>query len=177
MKRVLSFFVWIDRIFAVAVERLIIGFLLAMVLLVAAQVLLRNAFASGIPWADVVSRHLVLWVALFGAMLATRSRQHVAIDVLTRFIPRTPRNAVRIWLDTLSSIVAFLLARASLAFVLEERAMGGTIAGGLPAWIAQLIIPFGFAMISLEYAIGIGLDVWRIAGGNERNFEAGRGRG
>lgn len=177
MKRILNFFIWIDRAFAVIVEVLLVVFLAGMVLLVAAQVLLRNLFGGGIAWADIAARNMVLWVALLGAMLATRSRQHVAIDILTRFLPRVPRNAVRVGLDAFSCAVALLLARAATAFVLEERAAASMLFEGMPAWIVQSIIPFGFAMISLEYAIGIGLDIWRIATTGTKGFEAGRGRG
>jgi TRAP-type C4-dicarboxylate transport system permease small subunit len=177
VKRIVSFLVWIDRIFAAIVEALLVVFLLAMVAIVAAQVVLRNVFGSGIDWADIAARNMVLWVALLGAMLATRSRSHVAIDILTRFLPRVPRNALRVALDAFSCGVAFLLARAALAFVMDERAMGGVLFEGMPTWAAMAIIPFGFAMISLEYAIGIGLDIHRIATTGTKDFEAGRGRG
>ncbi|MFH0798992.1 MAG: TRAP transporter small permease [Pseudomonadota bacterium] len=175
MKRLINFFVFVDRAFAATVDFMLIVMLLSMVGLIASQVLLRNLFGGGIQWADVAARHMVLWVALLGAMLATRSRQHVAIDVLTRFIPRTPRNVIRIVIDAFASVVAFLLARTALYFVLGERAMGGTLFANVPAWAVETIIPFGFAMISLEYAIGIGLDIWRIAQGDAGHV-AGRGR-
>lgn len=177
MRRIITFLAWIDRAFAASVEALLIIFILGMVALVAAQVFLRNLFDSGIDWADLAARNMVLWVAFLGAMLATRSRSHIAIDVLTRFMPRIPRNALRVVLDAFSCLVALLLARAALAFVLSEKATGGVLFEGMPVWIAMSIIPFGFAMISLEYAIGIGLDIWRIATTGTKGFEAGRGRG
>ncbi len=177
LKRIVTFLAWIDRIFASVCEALLVILLLTMVGLVAAQVVLRNLFGSGIDWADLAARNMVLWVAFLGAMLATRSRSHVAIDILTRFLPRVPRNALRIALDAFSCGIAFLLARAALAFVMDERAAGGMLFAWMPVWIAMTIIPFGFAMIALEYAIGIGLDIHRIATTGTKDFEAGRGRG
>lgn len=158
------------------VKGLLIAILLSMVGFVVLQVILRNIFDSGISWADVASRHMVLWVAFLGAMLATRSRQHIAIDAITRSIPRRPRNAVRIALDGLACFISFLLAKAALAFVIEERAMGTELFIGIPTWVAQVVIPFGFAMISIEYAIGIGLDIYRIAQNGGSKHEAGKGR-
>lgn len=175
MKRILNFFVAVDSIFATITQTLLIAILLFMMFLVASQVVLRNVFYSGISWADVAARHMVLWVAFLGAMLATRSRQHIAIDIITRFIPRVPRNALRIFLDAFACFVAFILAKSSLYFVLEERAMGSMLMLNIPTWVAQAVIPFGFAMISLEYAIGIGLDIYRIAT-HKPDFVAGRGR-
>ncbi len=175
MQKLLNFFKEIDLAFARCVEILLIIMLLAMMLLVAGQVILRNVFSSGIPWADVASRHMVLWAAFLGAMLATRSRQHIAIDALTRLFPRKSRNSIRIGLDLLACFVAFLLAKAAYSFVLAEKAMGTMLFADVPTWVAQLIIPFGFAMISLEYAIGVCLDIWRIYKEGPKHV-AGRGR-
>lgn len=175
MRRIVGFFVWIDRVFARVLEILLIAILLCMVGLVGGQVILRNFFSSGIAWADVASRHMVLWVTFLGAMLATRSRGHLAIDVLMRAIPRVARNSVRIALDALACGVTFLLTRASIDFVLQERAAGSVLFLDIPTWVFQVIIPFGFAMISLEYAIGIALDIYRIAT-NASGHVAGRGR-
>lgn len=174
MQRILGFFKAIDLIFARIVEVLLIVLLLAMMFLVAGQVVLRNVFSSGIPWADIASKHMVLWVAFLGAMLATRGRQHIAIDALTRLFPKKVRNGIRIVLDLLAAYIAFLLAKAAYAFVIDERAMGTMLFDDFPVWIAQIIIPFGFAMISLEYLIGVGLDVWRIY--KDSSHVAGRGR-
>ena len=176
MRWIFSLFSLVDRFFAKLVEALLIAILISMTLLVVGQVVLRNLFASGIVWGDVAARHMVLWVAFLGAMLATRGRKHIAIDAVTRLLPRRPRNLVRIILDTLACVVSFLLARASLMFVLEEQAMGMELISGVPAWVAQTVIPFGFAMISLEYAVGVVLDIWRIHI-NGLSHVAGRGRG
>lgn len=176
MKLLLNFFIFVDRAFARTIETVLIAVLLAMVGIIASQVLLRVIFSSGIQWADIAARQMVMWVAFLGAMLATRLRQHIAIDIITRFIPRIPRNVVRIVLDAFACAVTLLFARAAFLFVLEERAMGTELVSGFPTWYAQTIIPFGFAMISLEYAIGIGLDIYRIATHGHGRHEAGRGR-
>jgi len=175
LRWIISFFSLVDRVFAKLVEASLIAILISMTLLVVGQVVLRNLFASGIVWGDVAARHMVLWVAFLGAMLATRGRKHIAIDAITRLLPRRPRNVIRIVLDTLACAISFLLARASLMFVLEERAMGMELISGVPAWVAQTVIPFGFAMISLEYAIGVVLDIHRIYL-NGLSHLAGRGR-
>jgi TRAP-type C4-dicarboxylate transport system permease small subunit len=44
----------------------------ATILLAASQILLRNLFDSGIIWADPTLRIMVLWLALLGAIAATR---------------------------------------------------------------------------------------------------------
>ena len=61
-------------------EDLIIELLLgAIIFIVLAQIFLRNIYQSGIMGGDELIRHLVLWIAFFGAAIATRSRAHVKI--------------------------------------------------------------------------------------------------
>jgi len=162
----MSFFIrllkFIDKAFARAVELLLAAILLTMVVLGASQVFLRDILSGGLSWSDVAARNMVLWVAFLGAILATRKRQHIAIDAITRFIPKAPRNVVRVFLDIFSSIVAFYLAKASYMFVLSEKDFASIAFASVPTWIVQAVIPFGFAVISLEYAIGVFLDIWRL---------------
>lgn len=159
---IVNFFKFIDRAFAWAVQSLLVVTLLAMVALVFLQVILRNFFYSGIDWAEIASRNAVLWIAFMGAMLATRARQHLNIDAVTRIVPRRARNALRVFLDAFSAAMCFLLAKAALTFVLQERAMATDLFLGIKSWMVQSIIPFGFAMMSLEYCIGVVLDILRI---------------
>lgn len=175
MKRIVNFFIFVDRTFARLVNAMLIVTLFSMVVLTIAQVVLRNFFNSGIAWGDIVARHMVLWVAFLGAMLATRIRQHLTIDAVSRLIPRRPRNVLRVFLDALACVVSLFLAMAALEFALDERVMGAELFIGIPVWIAEAIIPFGFFVISIEYAIGIALDFWRLVT-NEPGHVAGRGR-
>ena len=159
---IVNFFRLVDRVFAWIVEALLILILLAMVGVTFLQVILRNFFNTGIPWAEVSGRNAVLWITFLGAMFATRARQHLNIDAATRLLPRRPRNALRILLDAFAAVICLMLAKAGLIFVMEEHAMGEVLFLGISSWMIQVIIPFGFAMIALEYCIGVVLDVLRI---------------
>ncbi len=159
---IVNFFRFIDRAFAWIVQFLLVAILIAMVAVTFSQVILRNFFQSGIDWAEVGSRHAVLWIAFLGAMLATRARQHLNIDAMTRLLPRRARNALRVFLDAFAAAICLLLAKAALTFVMEEYAMGGDLFLGIKEWMVQAIIPFGFAMMALEYCIGVVLDILRI---------------
>lgn len=159
---IINFFRFIDRAFAWIVQFLLVAILISMVGVTFLQVILRNFFHSGIDWADVGSRNAVLWITFLGAMLATRARQHLNIDAVTRLLPRRSRNALRVFLDAFAAAICILLANASLTFVIGERAMGTALFLGIQTWIVQAIMPFGFAMIAIEYCIGVVLDILRI---------------
>lgn len=150
-----------DRIFKHLVQGVLVIVLLSMISLVFAQVLLRGIFNSGITWADVVGRHMVLWIAFLGAMLATRSRQHISIDLAARLVPRRARNALRFMLDVVACIVCCALTIAAVKFVIAEHEMETVLFAGIPLWTIGTIIPFGFATMTFEYAVGVVLDILR----------------
>jgi len=133
----------------------------AMIALTSLQVILRNLFDSGVSWADVASRHLVLWIAFLGALLVTRSRQHIAIDLVSRLLSKRARNIQRFFLDLIACVVCTFLAIAAVTLVVEERAMGTILLLNIPLWVVQLIIPVGFTVMAIEYALGMLLDVLR----------------
>ncbi|MEM9621755.1 MAG: TRAP transporter small permease subunit [Pseudomonadota bacterium] len=82
MKAVSQALIWLRRL-----EDLLLALLLSgMIGMAAAQVILRNLFDSGILWGDSAVRVLVLWVAMIGAMVASRQDEHIRIDIAGRYI-------------------------------------------------------------------------------------------
>ena len=69
-----------------------------LLLLALAQIGLRVFFGTGLEWAEPVARMGVLWLALLGALGATRERRHIAIDALPRLLP--PRLHRAAWAIT-----------------------------------------------------------------------------
>ena len=141
-----------QRLFVIERAAVVVSFL-AMMLLGLLQIILRNAFASGIFGADEIVRHLVLWIGFFGASLATREQRHLRIDLLSRALP--PRYQP--WLDGVTSFVALvgcvMLAQAAWVFIREEWLAGSALAVGLAAWVAQSIIPLGFCLMACRFAL------------------------
>src|SRR5690606_5954968 len=64
----------------------------ALLLLAVAQIGLRAFFDAGLAWAEPVSRTGVLWLALLGALGATRERRQIAIDALPRLLAPGPQR-------------------------------------------------------------------------------------
>ncbi len=124
-----------------------------LVTLAAAQILMRNIFDSGLPWADPLLRLIVLWLTLAGALAATRDNKHIRIDLLSRFLPKR----LAAWMDRLTSafaaIVCALLAWHGGRLVWFEYQDGTLVAPGIPAWTAELIIPLGFGLMALRFAL------------------------
>jgi C4-dicarboxylate transporter DctQ subunit len=112
------------------------------------QIVLRNFFHRGLIWADPLMRHIVLWLGCLGGAYATTKMRHIAIDVLTRFLPKKAR-AIRdrvVYLGT--AAVAVLLGFAALKLVLEEKAYGETGFLNVDTWVLQAILPVSFLLIA-----------------------------
>ena len=77
-------------------DGLLVSLLVLMVLLATGQILLRNLFDAGLSWGDPSLRLMVLWLALLGAMAATRDDNHIRIDLLSRYLPGHWRRHSRI---------------------------------------------------------------------------------
>ena len=112
------------------------------------QIVLRNFFHKGLVWADPLMRHIVLWLGCLGGAYATTKMRHIAIDVLTRFLPKRAR-AVRdrvVYLGT--AVVAVLLGFAALKLVLEEKSYGEKGFLNVDTWMLQAILPVAFLLIA-----------------------------
>jgi len=134
-------------------DALLIGLLGLMIVLASAQIVFRNALDFGFAWGDELLRILVLWVAMAGAIAASRVDRHIMIDVLSRFLPDRVNSAVKGVTDMFTSAVCGFAAWYSWSFVAMEMEFGSTVLGGLPAWPFQIVLPVAFGLISWRYLL------------------------
>lgn len=126
-----------------------------MVLLSFLQVLLRNFFDTGLLWADIFLRHLVLWVGFIGAALATRSEKHINVDILSRIVSKRYLASIKIVTQLFAITICAILARASYIFVMSEKEAGTIVFENIPSWYLQIILPVGFLLIGLRFLLKI----------------------
>ena len=65
-------------------EFLVVACLVAMVIMVFGNVVLRYGFNSGISISDEMSRYCFIWLTYLGAMVAMREKGHLGVDTLVR---------------------------------------------------------------------------------------------
>ena len=133
-----------------ALLALILGLL---VLLAPLQILLRNVFDTGISWGDPLLRVLVLWVAMLGALAATRGRRQISIDLLSHVGGERLRSGVGVVTSLFTALVCAIVAHHSARFVASEMEYAATAFAGVPAWICEIVIPVVFGLIALRYAL------------------------
>ena len=68
-------------------ELLVVLCMVAMVVMVFGNVVLRYAFNSGITVSDEMSRYFFIWLTYIGAMVAMREGGHLGVDTLVKHLP------------------------------------------------------------------------------------------
>jgi tripartite ATP-independent transporter DctM subunit len=128
--------------------------LTAMAVIPILEIVLRRLAGVGIPAAGPIVQHLVLWVGFLGAAIAARDGKLLALASGT-FIPDGRwRRLADVTAAAVASCMAALLASGGLELVLTEREANSSIGGGIPTWVAQIVLPLAFALIAVRL-------VWR----------------
>ncbi len=68
-------------------ELLVVVCMVAMVIMVFGNVVLRYAFNSGISVSDEMSRYFFIWLTYIGAMVAMHEGGHLGVDTLIKHLP------------------------------------------------------------------------------------------
>jgi TRAP-type C4-dicarboxylate transport system permease small subunit len=131
---------------------LIVVLLGGLILFASAQILLRNVFSIGFTWADGLTRLTVLWLALLGALAASRDGKHITMGAVTQWLPPRYKVAADVMADAFAAIFCGTFAYVALSFVRDSRSFGDTLLG-VPAWWLQAILPIAFALIAYRYVV------------------------
>ena len=119
-----------------------------------AQIVLRNFFDIGFLWLESFLRIQVLWLAMLGAMVASREGQHIKIDLLARFAKGRRARWLNVVVSLFAAAICGLAAEASVSLVRFEMEDNLRAFGDVPVWVCQLILPFGFGVMGLRFLAG-----------------------
>jgi len=147
-------------------EIVLVSLVVLMVLLGFLQILFRNLISIGIIWIDPVVRHLVLWIALLGASIATRENRHISIDILSGRISPDRYARIQGGMQLFSALVCLLLVQPAIQFLQNDYEAGKTLAFGIPLWVSQAVMPVMMTVIGVRFLLqGLrNLRLWRKGG-------------
>jgi len=134
-------------------DAILVIVLTGMILLAAGQIVMRNFFNFGVIWGDELLRMLVLWIAVAGAVAASRNDKHINIAILDRFLPVKLKQLVKVVIHLFTAGICGLVTWHSVQFVRMSHEFGDVLLGNVPAWMLQSILPIGFGLISYRYAL------------------------
>ena len=128
--------------------------LLAMVVLVSADIILRNLTRTGFPWANEVSEYALYVITLLTAPWLLRRGQHVRVDLVLTLVP------VRVaWLmeaagDVIGFAVCLVMMRYGFKMSIDSAMLGSITIKNLmfPEWWLLWPLPVCFALLAAEFA-------------------------
>src|SRR5690554_4887282 len=74
----------IVRVLHIIEDTILVTLLLTMILLACYDILARTLLCGGAAWISPILKIMVLLVGLLGALLATRTKEHISIDIVCR---------------------------------------------------------------------------------------------
>ncbi len=131
-------------------ENLAITFCLAaMVLLPLLDIVLRRTTIV-LPGSSAIQCHLTLFICMIGGAIAAREGRLLSLSTVTAFLKGKFKAAAALFSGSVAAAFTVLLMIAGVRFVLQEREAGNILVYGIPIWLAQAILPLGFAAISIR---------------------------
>ncbi len=130
---------------------LVIVVLSGLILFGAAQILLRNVFSISFAWGDGLTRLAVLWLALLGALAASRDGRHITMGAVSRVLSPRLQVFAQLGADLFAVLVSAALAWYSWVFVSDSYEFGDTLLDGVPAWWLQAIMPVAFGLMAYRF--------------------------
>ncbi len=128
--------------------------LLAMVVMVTADILLRNLTRTGFAWSNEVSEYALYVITLLTAPWLLRRGQHVRVDLVLTLVP------VRVaWLmeaagDVIGFAVCLVMMRYGFKMSIDSAVLGSITIKNLvfPEWWLLWPLPVCFALLAAEFA-------------------------
>ncbi len=132
-------------------ERAILTLLVtAMVMLAALQILLRNLWQTGFPWAEPLLGMGLLWLTMLGALAAAGRGRHIAIDLAAALLPSGWSGWIRRVTSLFAAVACGVLAWAAGRYVGFQRDMAMGELLGWPHWKYFMVIPVAFWLMSFR---------------------------
>lgn len=135
---------------------------LVLMLLVVAEVVMRDFFDSTLGGTLEISEVLLVFVVFTGVAYAQQVGDHVSTDLVTSRMPRQAAAIVRTTGLAIAAGVILWLAWVSLGRGLDAMAAGESRFGlrSVPVWPARLVIPLGALLLGLQTLMSAS-DAWR----------------
>ncbi len=127
--------------------------LLVMVVLVTADILLRNLTRSGFPWANEVSEYALYGMTLLTAPWLLRRGQHVRIDLLLSVVPARIAWLMEALGDAIGFAVCIVMVRYGTHMAADSFRIGSVTIKNLvfSEWWLLVPLPICFALLAFEF--------------------------
>jgi len=125
----------------------------ALVLVMAANVLLRYLFSTGSVAMQELEWHLMSPLTLLCIAYTIKHEGHVKVDILYGRMPERMQKCVDLFSAVAILVIALIIVKLSIPYVLQSYRIGESSPdpGGLPhRFILKAMIPAGFVLLALQ---------------------------
>ena len=133
-------------------EEIVAGtFMVVMSLTTFANVVARYFFNSPIQWAEELARYAFIWVVFMGAVVCTKRKRHIAIDILLHAIPARLSAWVRVVADLCTLGVALVIVYYGAKLTAAATQITATLK--VPHYVIYVVVPVSAALVAV-YTVG-----------------------
>lgn len=121
--------------------------LIAIVILVFCNVVLRYIFDSGLIWGPELSRYIFIWMTFVGAIAALKHNEHLAVNMVIKRLPERIKKIVIILGNLIMLGVLYIVITGSWKMTVINKASSSP-ATGLPLSVIYVSgIVLGVSMV------------------------------
>jgi TRAP-type C4-dicarboxylate transport system permease small subunit len=142
--------------------------LAVMVFLAFAQVILRQVaggaipFAQPVAWFDNIARHMVIWVGVLGASLATAEGRHISIEAVPKLLGPAARRRVDVLVNLAAAAACGVLLVLSVIYLQRVQLPNEAHLFIIEAldwkiyrWPFLVVVPIGLALMTWRFGLRI----------------------
>ncbi|MCV6589650.1 MAG: TRAP transporter small permease [Marinobacterium sp.] len=126
--------------------------LVAMTLLVFAEVIARFVFSAGIHWAQEVTLLMAAWFVLFGASYGIKVGSHIGVDVFVKMLPKEATRFFTLLAIALCLFYCGLFLYGSWIYLGKMMKYGIELEDlPVPKWIPMSVLMIGFGLLVVRF--------------------------
>ena len=127
-------------------EEIVAGvFMVLMSVTTFANVLARYFFNSPIQWAEELARYSFIWVVFMGAVVCTKKKRHIAIDILVQALPARASARLRLLADLCTLGIALVIAYYGWKLTAAATQITATLQ--VPHSVVYVVVPASAVLV------------------------------
>lgn len=119
-----------------------------------AAVIFRFFFQKPIIWVEEIQMILVVWSVFFGASIAVREKDHMAVELIYDILPFIGKRILDIlsWIVTAATMVALIYLMSDRVGDLIKSGLRTAVLG-LPSYIEYAVVVFTVVLMLVNHII------------------------
>lgn len=139
------------RLIALIESGAVVSLLLLVVLTGLVTLVFERLIGLQAGWIDDLMSALLLWLVMVGSAVAAGRCGHMRVRALESLLPPRGTRIVGRLVFLVAAVVCLVLAWYGVQAVVLELEFNQLAFGPVPAWLVQVIVPAGFAVMSARF--------------------------